>query len=194
MKSSVIFFSVVVAVTATELPSSFKICKKTEPHMKKCLAEAIETALIVANGNRGLKILPLEPLAIDYLLVTGTGPVAITYEYRNLKIHGLTKNIRIIVDKFDNKTYSFNMVIFIPRMDLFSDYKISGKILLLPIQGEGKSTLTLREKMNEFINENIDEIFRELKVAYEDVFREISSEISDKILNNVPLKKLFPPE
>jgi len=40
---------------------------------------------------------------------------------------------------------------FLPRVDLIADYKLSGRILLLPIYGEGKCNITMRKYYNVFL-------------------------------------------
>lgn len=47
-------------------------------------------------GLKSLKILPLEPLAVDRMSIGGTtGVVALKQEYKNIKLHGLTKGIKV---------------------------------------------------------------------------------------------------
>lgn len=45
----------------------------------------------------------------------------------------------------DPKTSKFELHARLPRIEMIAKYKIDGKVLILPIRGEGASNLTLGE-------------------------------------------------
>ncbi|XP_014483186.1 PREDICTED: protein takeout-like [Dinoponera quadriceps] len=143
MKTTVIILSMIVAITAENLPNGFKVCKLSDPDIEKCISEAFKIALnVLANGDSALKILPIDPLAIDYMRINSSGPVSVTQEYRNMKIYGMTKNMQVFIKSFDVNTFAINIVAVFPQLNVTSDYEMNGRILLLPIQGKGKCRAT----------------------------------------------------
>ncbi|KAG7206396.1 hypothetical protein KM043_003758 [Ampulex compressa] len=151
MKILVVMLTVIVAVSPENLPSSWKTCDKADPKFYTCIADAITDAVTsLAGGLKSFKILPIEPLAVDKIKIAGTpGSVSVTQEYKNIKLHGLTKglvlkNYRIDWDKQIWTSESYN-----PQVDFVGDYKIDGKILLLPITGSGKSNITMYDLVSQ---------------------------------------------
>ncbi|KZC08042.1 PREDICTED: protein takeout-like [Dufourea novaeangliae] len=143
----VLLAAVFSGTTGIELPSSFRICKRTLPEQEyyKCVSESARDAVVsLAGGLKSFKILPIEPLAVDSVKIgESQGSVTLRQEYRNIKLHGLTKqlevkNYRIDWDKCLLTSESYN-----PQVDFVADYRIDGKILLLPVKGSGKSNITM---------------------------------------------------
>ncbi|XP_029669800.1 protein takeout [Formica exsecta] len=146
MKTIVIFLFAVVATTTTlELPSNFKVCKRSDPKVLDCVADAVKDAIIsMAKGLKSFKILPLEPLAISSVKIgESQGAVSIEQEYRNIKLHGLTKGLQLYNYQIDWDNLIFRSETFTPQVDFVADYKLEGKVLLLPVQGEGRSNITM---------------------------------------------------
>ncbi|XP_014487178.1 PREDICTED: protein takeout-like [Dinoponera quadriceps] len=144
MKTTIVFLSMMVAIMAVDLPNGFKICKLSDPDIIKCLSEAITIALsVLINGDSALKILPIEPLTIDYMRINSSGPVSLIQEYRNMKIHGMAKNVQVFAKNFDVNTFALFLEAFNPQLNITCDYEFNGRILLLPLQGKGKGKMTL---------------------------------------------------
>lgn len=145
MRTLVGIFVLAALAAGMELPSSFHTCKKTDPKFLECIAKSAGEAVVsLANGLKSFKILPLEPLALDSIRIgESEGSVSLKQEYKNIKIHGLTKglevkNYYIDFDKVLLRSDGFN-----PQVDFVADYKISGKILVLPIKGAGKCNISM---------------------------------------------------
>lgn len=147
-------FAVITTTSALELPSNFKVChKQPEPKYTKCLNEAVEVAAsILVNGLKNLKILPIDPLQINRVKFgdqTSTKQsVSLEQEYRDIKITGISKGLKIDTELMDvdNK----NMIIFnsnSPQIIIAGNYKINGKILVLPVYGQGKYNITFKETL-----------------------------------------------
>ncbi|XP_050460828.1 protein takeout [Cataglyphis hispanica] len=146
MKTVVILLFTVIATTKTlDLPSNFKLCKKSDPKTLECLPDAIRDAIIsMADGLKSFKILPLEPLAVNSVKIgESQGSVSLKQEYRNVKVHGLTKGLHLSSDQIDWDNLIFKLESFNPQVDFIADYKLEGRILLLSVQGEGKCNLIL---------------------------------------------------
>lgn len=138
---------VIVSATALDLPSNFKTCNKSDPKLGECLADAIRDAIVsMAKGLKSFKILPIEPLAVDSIKIgSSEGSISLKQEYRNIKIHGLTKNLKLNNYQVDWDNLIFTSEAFNTRVDFIADYKLEGKILLLPIRGEGKCNISMHD-------------------------------------------------
>ncbi|XP_070164839.1 take-out-like carrier protein [Polyergus mexicanus] len=146
MKTIVVFLFAVVATTTTlELPSNFKRCKRSDPKVLECIADAARDAVIsMAKGLKSFKILPLEPLAVSSMKIgESQGAVSLKQEYRNVKLHGLTKGLQVYNYQIDWNNLIFRSESFNPQVDFVADYKLEGKVLLLPMRGEGRCNITM---------------------------------------------------
>ncbi|KAG8301211.1 hypothetical protein J6590_058206 [Homalodisca vitripennis] len=96
------------------------------------------------EGVPALGVLTIDPLRVTHLLIDqGTGPVSIKLDFNELDIHGLgsARIDRVKVD-WDKYTIEVDATVLEPVI-LDGQYKINGKVLILPIQGNGHSNLTL---------------------------------------------------
>ncbi|XP_050088483.1 uncharacterized protein LOC126572847 [Anopheles aquasalis] len=127
---------------AVKLPSSYKRCN---PGDEQCLIAAVtETFQKYRNGLPELGLAPLDPLRIDEMdIVQGDGPVNIVLNFKNVDITGFSD---VVVKKAKGITANPNVMemnLLIPLASLVGSYKIKGKVLILPIQGEGISNMTM---------------------------------------------------
>ncbi|XP_046684382.1 protein takeout-like [Homalodisca vitripennis] len=150
LQQALVVASVALVVAAapaavSKLPKDFKRCKKHDPKMNECLKEAIQNALVsLTKGVPALGVLTIDPLRVTHLLIDqGTGPVSIKLDFNELDIHGLgsARIDRVKVD-WDKYTIEVDATVLEPVI-LDGQYKINGKVLILPIQGNGHSNLTL---------------------------------------------------
>lgn len=145
MKTTILLLAVIVSATTLDLPSNFKTCKKSDPKVLECITDAVKDAVIsMAKGLKSFKILPLDPLVIDSIKIgESEGSVSLKQEYRNVTIHGLTKNMQLYDYQIDWDNLIFKSESFNPSIHFIADYKLEGKILVLPIRGEGKCNITM---------------------------------------------------
>ncbi|KAH0809714.1 hypothetical protein GEV33_013075 [Tenebrio molitor] len=124
--------------------SNFKKCNRKDPKWKDCVKEAIDDALPQLTKSFDEVNLPnFEPLWIPQVIIAGGGSVAVTQNYKNCKIFGLTKmKLNKAGFDFDNKTFEFAGTV--PEYILTGEYTLDGKVLLLPVKGEGDSTATMK--------------------------------------------------
>lgn len=75
----------------------------------------------------------------------GQSPVNIVLNFRNVDFTGLSTAVLNSVKGFDRdfKGKTNEIRVFVPKAALIGNYKISGRVLVLPIQGNGRSNLTL---------------------------------------------------
>uniref|UniRef100_A0A1B0CZX5 Uncharacterized protein n=2 Tax=Phlebotomus papatasi TaxID=29031 RepID=A0A1B0CZX5_PHLPP len=99
------------------------------------------------NGLPSLNLLPLDPVTIKTISIENSGNKAVNIRlvFHNVTLHGLKdiaiKKITGFPKDFEG---SKNEVEFIaPIIQLVGQYSINGKVLILPIQGNGQSNFTL---------------------------------------------------
>lgn len=149
--SMIKFFFVVISLTtviAVDLPRNWKVCSRSLPEeeFSKCLNEAARNAVVsLAGGLRSFKILPLEPLLVNSVKIGGSqGSVSLRQEYRNIKLYGLTKNLELYNHRLDlDNGCLLTSDSYNPQVDFVADYKLDGKVLLLPVRGSGRSNITM---------------------------------------------------
>lgn len=99
------------------------------------------------NGVRKLGLIPMDPLKIDKMDIVqgGQSPVNIVLNFKNINLLGFSncylKGVTGFTKDFHKK--KMEMKAFIPLINLIGDYKIAGRMLILPIQGNGKTNITL---------------------------------------------------
>lgn len=126
------------------LPDKFKRCHVNEPDGGSCLKVAVADALrkIGTTGIPSLNVDPLQPMAVKEVKVDqgGNGPVAVKLQFTNLKIYGIPESsvLSFGLDKYVMKAESLT-----PEFKFDADYVLEGQLLLLPIRGRGKCTISL---------------------------------------------------
>jgi len=138
---AIVFQSVNCGVYPKELPR----CKSGD---NECLPRVIQEVLRkTKNGNAALNLPRFEPLHIPKMDIIqgGNSQIAIQLHLRDLDFHGLSTAIvnKTIGFGKNPRTSKFEVHARIPRLQLIAKYKIDGRVLILPITGNGPSNLTL---------------------------------------------------
>ncbi|XP_067014109.2 circadian clock-controlled protein daywake [Anabrus simplex] len=124
--------------------SFIKLCKKGD---QKCALEnAIEALPHLINGSKKYKIPPLNPLVIQKIEVEQGG---LKMKMENVKLF-FTDNLKLTNVIFDVDQKHFAYAHEIPICRVLSDYEFGGKILVLPINGKGKSNITIENLVLDF--------------------------------------------
>ncbi|XP_039947953.1 uncharacterized protein LOC120766477 [Bactrocera tryoni] len=135
---------ILIFCSAAKLPDDIKPCVAGDD---KCIIENINTVLAKKyEGDESFGLSKLEPFKMDDIIISqeSTSPLAIHLALRNPLGYGV-KDLRARKVKGfgKNPVGRHEIIIAAPALTLLSDYKIDGKVLILPIQGEGKSNITL---------------------------------------------------
>ncbi|KAL1490572.1 hypothetical protein ABEB36_013242 [Hypothenemus hampei] len=137
----IILIKIVLCQSATiKLPTFLKICAKSDPNIKQCLIDSVESLRpLMAEGIPEFGIPSCEPLIIPEVIIDqGHGPVAVKSTYREIQVFGPTnfniKNMKIDLDKDRVK-----IKIYIPELKVNTNYTMTGQILMMPIRGSGQS-------------------------------------------------------
>ncbi|VEN48205.1 unnamed protein product [Callosobruchus maculatus] len=134
-----------LAITAvrcapSNLPSYFKVCRRSDPNLEKCFkSSADELRPLLVKGIPELSIPSCEPLLIPEVVIDqGTGAVSLKSVYKDIKVYGPTQFVikQVVVD-FDKDRMKIK--IFLPHLRVECKYVIDGRILMMPISGNGLS-------------------------------------------------------
>ncbi|CAH1404686.1 unnamed protein product [Nezara viridula] len=118
----------------------FAICHTSDSDFNDCVNNTLTTLRgEFIKGIPSLNLLPLEPLKIEKMeLRQGTGEKFQMYQkLTNINIHGIG-NYTIEHCNFDYKKKQWNHTQSYPYIKLEGDYEMDGKMLILPIKGNGK--------------------------------------------------------
>lgn len=110
------------------------------------MQEAILVAVkdLSERGAKDFGVFRIDPLFMSSLNIEqGSGAVAVDLHFKDLNIYGF-KNGRVPAVKADVDNFKINVSLAAPDgITLKGNYKIDGKVLVLPIKGEGKCELSL---------------------------------------------------
>uniref|UniRef100_A0A1L8DQC8 Putative hemolymph juvenile hormone binding protein n=1 Tax=Nyssomyia neivai TaxID=330878 RepID=A0A1L8DQC8_9DIPT len=148
MHKNLLLLTVLIFVKSSlsaKFPDDIQKCKAAD---LKCLPEIITKVIKnVPNGHRGLHLIPIDPLHINEIKITQQreSPVNINLVLSNTDIIGLQNVVVTKVKGFekDPTNVVFEADAKLKQILLLGRYKIDGRVLILPIQGNGKSNLTL---------------------------------------------------
>uniref|UniRef100_A0A182IY27 Uncharacterized protein n=1 Tax=Anopheles atroparvus TaxID=41427 RepID=A0A182IY27_ANOAO len=125
-----------------KFPASFSRCKQEDGN---CLLEAITATF--RNFHKGVPeigLVPLDPLRIDKMdIVQGDGPINIVLNFMKVDITGFQHATIKKANGFTSNPTKMEINLVVPVASLVGGYKINGKVLILPIQGEGASNMTM---------------------------------------------------
>ncbi|XP_037951840.1 protein takeout-like [Teleopsis dalmanni] len=132
----------------TTKPDYLKSCTIYKPEFTKCSTESIQGVMsyIFTNSLPELKeeFGSLDPMKLDQLLFKQDNNEAVTIRANltNLLVRGL-KELKIKESRVSKKDFSWETKIFIPHFRIDGNYKMEGRILLIPLSGNGKMFIEL---------------------------------------------------
>ncbi|KAJ1528459.1 hypothetical protein ONE63_006870 [Megalurothrips usitatus] len=131
---------------ALRLPSYITPCRRSDPKLAECaLKNGRDAVTKFVDGDRKYKIPSLKPLTLYNLHVdSGSNSVGIKLVFKEAQIYGLDgADIKAVNFDLDKKKASFDMVF--PTLNIIGDYTISGRVLVLPISGQGPANVTVTD-------------------------------------------------
>ncbi|BES99101.1 JHBP [Nesidiocoris tenuis] len=131
-----------VAVDAASFPKKWKPCKNDQ-NLSACIKQSIYIAIPdLVKGMPKLGIFPTDPLHFEHLSIAknAKSSVGVDLEFHDFDIIGL-KNINLDQLQMDWKTLKVNASV--PKVIAKGKYKADGKVLVLPVKGEGNCVLEL---------------------------------------------------
>ncbi|XP_041784693.1 uncharacterized protein LOC121600295 [Anopheles merus] len=128
--------------SAAKFPNAFSRCKQEDGN---CLLEAVTATF--RNFHKGVPeigLVPLDPLRIDKMdIVQGDGPINIVLNFKKVDLSGFREAQIKKINGFTSNPTKMEMNLLVPVASLVGGYRINGKVLILPIQGEGNSNMTM---------------------------------------------------
>ncbi|XP_055327032.1 protein takeout-like [Sitodiplosis mosellana] len=142
-----VLVSCLVSINAFKFPLDIERCSAGDTD---CIVRVSNTFIEAAgkSGHSGIALIPIDPLHIPSITIKqgADSPVNIELQFKEVDLIGLSdcRFSRITgFQKDPNGKYS--LACKGPALYLVGPYKISGRVLVLPIQGVGKSNITLVE-------------------------------------------------
>lgn len=121
-----------------------KVCNRDAPNLNECARESFETLkprLMV--GMPELFIPPMEPLTVPEIKMDqDSGAIYLHSTYKNVKIKGISKH-KLNDLRIEPKQLKFTVSLTFPKLYLESEYNIKGKIMMMPLLGDGHCKLEL---------------------------------------------------
>lgn len=150
---------VLVGINSAKLPNYITPCKRNDPDFDKCVVKQGQAAIPqFAKGVQKFRVPVLDPMEIVELRVNqGNNQIGLQLILKNIKMHGMghAKFVSAKTD-FDKKYAIYKL--HHDKVVMLSDYEVDGKILVLPIKGNGKSNITITD-----INIEIDQRWEIIK-------------------------------
>ncbi|KAL5273082.1 hypothetical protein ACFFRR_000071 [Megaselia abdita] len=143
MLISVVFVLLGYSVlTFGKIPDDIKLCKVAD---LGCIKHTIEDILHrYPNGYDKLGLTSLEPLHLNNLNVSsksnsGRSSIQLNFAFKDINIYGLSESKIVSAVGFEEnpKTSKFEINALVPLMKFTSKYSTKGRVLLLPIIGDG---------------------------------------------------------
>ncbi|KAK4877780.1 hypothetical protein RN001_010286 [Aquatica leii] len=128
------------------LASNFPICKLNPKELPECFAKAVEDTLkILKNPVPELGLPSIDPIEVESLQFQGgSGNIVLNQNLKNVKIFNMPST-KVTKAEINIEGYEFNNVLhtFVPEMKFTANCELIGKILLLPIRGNGNLDLNI---------------------------------------------------
>lgn len=123
------------------LADILKKCHKNDPNLSDCIRNVIESVRAnLSHGIPELLIPPCEPLEIPVVrLKQNAGAIRLESEYSRVNISGLS-NFTLRDIYIDPSFNYFRAELWFPILQMTSNYMMQGKLLLMPIYGNGTAS------------------------------------------------------
>ncbi|XP_043589497.1 protein takeout-like [Bombus pyrosoma] len=127
-----------IPLLVPEIPSFLKICHQSDPFLDDCIMQSVLSLKpYLKNGIAALGIPACEPLRLEEIQIDqSSGPIYIHARYNNVSIYGGT-NFAPKSISFDLDKNIVHLELYIPRLEMVANYIMDGRIIMLPITGNG---------------------------------------------------------
>ncbi|XP_025834597.1 protein takeout isoform X2 [Agrilus planipennis] len=118
-----VLFSVVFA--KQDIPPFLHVCHRQDPELNQCF---------IAAGVPEYNIPSLEPLIMDQLISEDLSGIHI--EAKDVKAWGCSKYF-VRNNSVDVENQKYQLDVYLPELQIEAYYTVDGKLLLMPVKGEG---------------------------------------------------------
>ncbi|GJQ84888.1 hypothetical protein Trydic_g504 [Trypoxylus dichotomus] len=146
-----------------ERPSWLLKCERDDPKLGECLNDMLTNIFPeLAVGIPEINVEGFEPLYLDRMSVSkDAGPVTLSGSFTNITVAG-PSNSTPTYTRINLKERKMEFGIYFSRLDIKSKYNLKGKILILPLVGNGDCRMTLGG-VNTMVSTNISFVKRQGK-------------------------------
>ncbi|XP_075235445.1 protein takeout-like [Lycorma delicatula] len=141
--------------TSLKLPNYIKPCSKNDPKLNECaLKNGREAIPKIIKGDAKYRIPSLEPLEVDEIIVGegSQGNIGLKLSCKKCKFYGLEK-VKLEDVKIDLNKKHIQIDVSCPKIQIAGKYKASGKVLILPITGDGDADINLKDVKLRYISD-----------------------------------------
>ncbi|XP_016996692.1 protein takeout [Drosophila takahashii] len=127
-----------------QLPTFLKVCHRDSPDLNTCARESYEALRPkLMEGIPELYIPSMEPLIVPQVKMDqDSGAIYLHSVYRNVKVTGISKHT-VNELRLEPSKLKFIVSLTFPKLHLESDYSIKGKIMMMPLLGDGHCKVDL---------------------------------------------------
>ncbi|XP_071440005.1 protein takeout [Hetaerina americana] len=130
-------------------PEWLRPCKRDDPKLDDCLRDAFQFMFPnLARGIPEIGVKRFEPLFIPEVRISqGRSGDAFQLQgsFRNILAHGPSNSTtRFMRIAFGEKNHTMTFGVDIPRIRIEAEYQLDGNIILLPLVGDGRANVHLR--------------------------------------------------
>lgn len=132
---------------AAKLPVWVKSCSRSDAGpLDDCIVTRIRFAMpYLVPGYPKYRLPVLDPLEVTSIEVdSGSRHVGMSMKLSRTQIHGL-RTADFYQSNIDIPNRHWELLFSNPRLEVLGDYKMDGKVLILPITGEGPGNITLTD-------------------------------------------------
>ncbi|CAK1551890.1 unnamed protein product [Leptosia nina] len=124
------------------LPSYLKPCDLQKSDFKKCVRQQIENSLpLFSKGIPEIGVPSIDPVDLNDIVIDGNG---LKLTFTKAKMHGLSEgSLTDFIINIGEKEETFKLG-FKGNLSMTAQYNADGKILILPIRGDGDSLIKCR--------------------------------------------------
>lgn len=136
-------------IKTNPLPSFVQSCQRDSASLNDCVQDSIETLIpMLSKGIPELFIPPLDPLLIpEVTLEENSGAVVFSSSYKNISVKGLSR-FGISSVEVEPNIPEFKFKFYFPEIQIKANYSVTGKIMLMPLQGDG----SVKANFSEFVS------------------------------------------
>uniref|UniRef100_A0A8D8LN05 Protein takeout n=1 Tax=Cacopsylla melanoneura TaxID=428564 RepID=A0A8D8LN05_9HEMI len=146
--AAICFLALVVSflqVADAKLSDYTDICRTKDPNLNDCLRKSAQKMFgYMKTGIKELKMPIMDPyVAPELEMGTGAdGPMSLKFTLFNATHTGFSKS-KVKKVEANPAKYSFDYTLFIPKFEVVADYDILGKLIMMPVHGQGVVNTTL---------------------------------------------------
>ncbi|KAJ8673663.1 hypothetical protein QAD02_004925 [Eretmocerus hayati] len=126
----------IVRANHVDIPDFIHVCKRNDPDLGECIKKSVnEIKPKLATGLPQYDIPSLEPLIFKEL-TAGNEANGLKVTVKDIKCYGAS-DFEIEKIRTEIETLRFAVDLLLPHLYIEGQYEVNGRVLLLPIQGNG---------------------------------------------------------